>query len=374
MEFKSLIDTRRSHAPDIILLLTLFVIAFFGVSMVFSASAIKASIIYGDSLFFFKRQVIWVFISFGIIFLLQNFDYRKYISLTKFFLLFSFAALVALYIPGIGHSAKGSVRWFNLGFFSVQPSEFVKIASIIYLAKVFSAKHEEKTFLKMTVPLAVVGIIFLLVLLQPDFGTAVTLLFVSVAVLFVSGFSSLYLILLALVSVPAFYLIIYQVNYRWMRIIAFLNPWENRYGIGYHITQSFIAFKKGGFFGEGLGLGTQKIGKLPEPHTDFIFAVIGEETGFIGAFVILLLYLVILYRGAKIANDSKDDFGTLLAAGITSMLTFHVLVNVGMTAGIMPVTGIPLPFMSYGVSALTTNLLAIGILLNIHMRRQKILF
>ena len=159
-----------------------------------------------------------------------------------------------------------------------------------------------------------------------------------------------------------------------MRIIAFLNPWENRYGIGYHITQSFIAFKKGGFFGEGLGLGTQKIGKLPEPHTDFIFAVIGEETGFIGAFVILLLYLVILYRGAKIANDSKDDFGTLLAAGITSMLTFHVLVNVGMTAGIMPVTGIPLPFMSYGVSALTTNLLAIGILLNIHMRRQKILF
>ena len=145
MEFKSLIDTRRSHAPDIILLLTLFVIAFFGVSMVFSASAIKASVIYGDSLYFFKRQAIWVFLSFGIIFFLQNFDYRKYLSLTKFFLLFSFIALIILYLPGIGHSAKGSVRWFNLGLFSIQPSEFVKIASIIYLVKVFSAKHEEKT-------------------------------------------------------------------------------------------------------------------------------------------------------------------------------------------------------------------------------------
>ena len=145
--------------------------------------------------------------------------------------------------------------------------------------------------------------------------------------------------------------------------------------LGYHIIQSKIAIGSGMLFGKGLFGGTQsQLNFLPENHTDFIFAVIGEETGFIGALVILLLYLVILYRGAKIANDSKDDFGTLLAAGITSMLTFHVLVNVGMTAGIMPVTGIQLPFMSYGVSALTTNLLAIGILLNIHMRRQKILF
>jgi len=372
MEFKSLIDTRRSHAPDIILLLTLFVIAFFGVSMVFSASAIKASIIYGDSLFFFKRQVIWVFISFGIIFLLQNFDYRKYMSLTKFFLLFSFAALVALYIPGIGHSAKGSVRWFNLGFFSVQPSEFVKIASIIYLAKVFSAKHEEKTFLKMTVPLAVVGIIFLLVLLQPDFGTAVTLLFVSVAVLFVSGFSSLYLILLALVSVPAFYLIIYQVNYRWMRIIAFLNPWENRYGIGYHITQSFIAFKKGGFFGEGLGLGTQKIGKLPEPHTDFIFAVIGEEAGILGALIIISLFVLFFWRGMKIAFEAVDDFGRVLAIALTLSVTIQAFLNMSVVTGLIPTTGIPLPFISYGGSSMISNMIAAGILLNISKYRETV--
>ena len=372
MEFKPFIDTRRSQTPDIILFLTVFVLAFLGISMVFSASAIKAMKIYGDSFYFFKRQVLWVVISFAVVFVLQAFDYRRYLHLIKYFLLASFLLLAALYIPGIGHSAKGSVRWFNLGICSVQPSEFIKIASIMYLAKIFSAKHEDKTFLQMIVPLILVGIIFILILLQPDFGTAVTLLLVSVLVLFVSGFSSIYLSLLAVLSIPAFYLIIYQVNYRWMRIIAYLNPWDNRFNIGYHIIQSFIAFRKGGILGEGLGLGTQKMGKLPEPHTDFIFAVIGEESGLFGSVIVISLFMLFFWRGVKISLNAVDDFGRLLAAALTFSVTVQGLLNIAVVTGAVPTTGIPLPFISYGGSSMLSNMIAAGIILNISKYRETV--
>jgi rod shape determining protein RodA len=221
-----------------------------------------------------------------------------------------------------------------------------------------------------------VGIPFLLVLKQPDLGTSLVFLAIVFGMMFVAGISLRHLgaiVGAGLVFMPIFWH--FLKDYQKKRLTVFLDPNVDPLGSGYHIIQSKIAIGSGMLFGKGLFNGTQsQLNFLPENHTDFIFAVIGEELGFVGATIILLLYLVLLYRGIKIAGAARDNFGTLLATGITSMIAFHLLVNVGMTAGIMPVTGIPLPLMSYGVSALTTNLVSIGILLNIYMRRQKILF
>lgn len=223
---------------------------------------------------------------------------------------------------------------------------------------------------------AYVGVPFLLVMKQPDLGTSLVFMAIFFGMIFVCGVNlrllgGIFGVGLACMPILWHFL----KDYQKMRIMVFMDPNVDPLGSGYHIIQSKIAIGSGMLFGKGLFGGTQsQLNFLPENHTDFIFAVVGEELGFIGAAFLLLLYLVVLWRGIKIARDASDMFGRLLAVGITSMLAFHVLVNVGMTTGIMPVTGIPLPFMSYGVSSLTTNILSIAILLNIHMRKQKLLF
>jgi len=374
MDFKRFIDTRRSGGPDTVLFMAVFILTFIGIAMVFSSSAIKALNTYGDQFHFLKRQSLWVAVSLIAVIIVQAVDYRSYFRFTGLMVLIAFLSLILLYVPGLGHAAKGSVRWFNLGFLSVQPSEFVKLFMLIYLAKVFS-KPDDPTrnpALRLVIPLVILGAVFLLVMLQPDFGTAVTMLAVAIAVLFVSGFPVLYLAIMAVISVPAFYLLIYQVSYRWQRIIAFLDPWGNRYDVGYHITQAFIAFKKGGFFGQGLGHGTQKLGRLPEPQTDFIFAVLGEEAGVVGALVVIILFCVILWRGMRIALDATDDFGRLLAIALTLAIVIQGMLNISVVTGTLPTTGIPLPFISYGGSSLLTNMIAAGILLNISRYREVV--
>jgi cell division protein FtsW len=192
---------------------------------------------------------------------------------------------------------------------------------------------------------------------------------VSVVILFVSGFPLAYIISLFFISIPMFYLFIYLVEYRKERIIAFLSPWAFRYGIGYHIVQAFIAFKKGGLFGTGLGNGTQKLSRLPEPHTDFIYAVIAEEAGLVGTVLIVLLYAAVLWRGIVISAGAQDDFGRLLAVGLSLMIAVQAFINLGVVTGVLPTTGIPLPFLSYGGSSLISNMIAAGILLNISRYR-----
>lgn len=370
MDLKSVIDTRRRGEPDMFLFLLVLILAGTGIAMSFSASAVIAEGARGDSLFYLKRQLLWFSLGFMLLLLFQELDYRFYRRFTKVLLLGSIFMLVLVFIPGIGHGAKGSMRWIGFGGLSIQPSEFVKLAVVIYLVKVFSAEPGESYVAQLLIPLVVVGLIFVLIMIQPDFGTAMDLLIISVIIMFVSGFPLLYIIFLFILSIPMFYLLIYQVDYRRQRLLAYLNPWEDRFGRGYHIIQSFIAFKKGGLLGVGLGNSTQKIARLPEPHTDFIFAVMAEETGLFGTLFVILLFILFFWRGVVIANGSSDPFGRLLAMGLTLLVVVQAFINIAVVTGSLPTTGIPLPFISYGGSSMLVTMMASGILLNISRYRE----
>jgi cell division protein FtsW len=370
LDLKEVIDTRRRGEPDLVLFVTVFVLAGIGVAMCYSASAVYAYKTFGDSFYFLKKQMLWFVAGFAALLFFQAIDYRFYIKHTKIMLLGSVILLVLVLIPGIGHSVKGSSRWLGFASLSIQPSEFVKICVVIYLVKVFSSETKENHLVQLLIPMVIIALMFILVMLQPDFGTAMDLLIVSVFILFVSGFPLFYIVFLFIVSIPMFYLLIYQVSYRKERIIAFLDPWQDRYGIGYHIIQSFTAFKKGGLLGVGLGFGTQKLARLPEPHTDFVYAVIAEEAGLIGTIFIALLFCFFFYRGVRIAVGAPDDFGKLLALGLSLLIVVQALINIGVVTGSLPTTGIPLPFISYGGSSLLTCMIASGILLNISRYRE----
>jgi cell division protein FtsW len=368
MDLKSFVDIRRPKEPDLMLFVVVLILAGTGIAMSYSASAVYALRAYGDSFHFLKRQLLWFALGFVSMLVFKEIDYRKYLQLTKPMLLLSVVMLALVLIPGVGHSAKGSVRWLGVGPLAFQPSEFVKLFVVIYLAKVFSSETADHV-IQILIPVIIVAVLFLMVMMQPDFGTAIDILVVSVVILFVSGFPLMYIISLFIISIPMFYLLIYLVDYRKVRLMAYANPWEYRFGIGYHIIQAFIAFRKGGFLGVGLGHGTQKIARLPEPHTDFIFAVIAEEAGLAGTIIVVLLFAGLLWRGIAISAETQDNFGRLLAIGLTLMVAVQAFINIGVVTGGLPTTGIPLPFISYGGSSLLMNMTAAGIVLNISRYR-----
>lgn len=345
------------------------------ISLVIIGSATHVNGPSEDRYWYVQRQGIFAIINVIVIFIMLNFDYK---SLERFGnVLYGINLVMLLAVMFVGQSALGAQRWIQIGPINLQPSEFSKLIMIISLASMLDKHMGRLNSFRDILPIfAYVGLPFVLVLKQPDLGTSLVFLAILAGMIFVAGIKGRHMAMLgagAMAIMPIFWHVLK--DYQKMRLTVFIDPNVDPLGSGYHIIQSKIAIGSGMLFGKGLFGGTQsQLNFLPENHTDFIFAVIGEELGFIGAVLILSLYFVLLYRGIKIAGLAKDNFGTLLATGIVSMLTFHLLVNVGMTAGIMPVTGIPLPFMSYGVSALTTNMVAIGILLNIYMRRQKILF
>lgn len=326
-----------------------------------------------ERFWFVQRQGLFALadVIFAIIFM--NFDYRGLQQHGKKLYIFNIIMLLAVMF--FGHAALGAQRWIQIGPISLQPSEFSKLIMIICMAAILEERMGSLNSLRDLLPVAVyVGIPFLLVLKQPDLGTSLVFMAIFFGMIITCGIPWRILFGLMIAGIASFPLIWqFLKDYQKMRIMVFLDPNVDPLGSGYHIIQSKIAIGSGGLFGKGLFEGTQsQLNFLPENHTDFIFAVVGEEFGFVGAVILLLLYLILLIRGIQIAKESYDVFGRLLAVGITSMLAFHVLVNVGMTTGIMPVTGIPLPLMSYGISALTTDILAIAILMNIHMRKQKL--
>jgi len=345
------------------------------ISLVVIASATHANALSQDRYWYVQRQGLFAAINIIIVFAMLNFNYK---SLGKFAnALYGINIVMLLAVMFIGQSALGAQRWIQIGPFTIQPSEFSKLIMIIALANLLDKKSGHLNSFKDIIPIFIfIGVPFLLVLKQPDLGTSLVFLAILFGMIYVAGIRTKHLMIIfgaGLAVMPIFWH--FLKDYQKQRLTVFIDPNVDPLGSGYHIIQSKIAIGSGMLFGKGLFEGTQsQLNFLPENHTDFIFAVIGEELGFVGSFFVLLLYFILLYRGVKIAAAAKDNFGTLLATGITSMLTFHVLINVGMTTGIMPVTGIPLPLMSYGVSALTTNMLSIGILLNIYMRRQKIMF
>lgn len=366
-------NNRLLRRLDITMIAT--VAAIIVISLVIIGSATHINTPSDERYWFVQRQGIFAIINGLLIFFLLNFDYKMLQHYGNRLYIFNLIMLVAVMV--LGQSALGAQRWIQIGPITLQPSEFSKIIMIISLAAILEDKIGKLNTFKDLLPVAAyLGVPFLLVLKQPDLGTSLVFLAIFIGMIFAAGVNLRLLAMIfgaGIACLPVLWH--FLKDYQKMRIMVFMDPNVDPLGSGYHIIQSKIAIGSGMLFGKGLFGGTQsQLNFLPENHTDFIFAVVGEELGFVGAAILLILYLILLYRGVKIAREASDNFGMLLAVGISSMLAFHVLVNVGMTTGIMPVTGIPLPLMSYGVSSLTTNMLSIGILLNIYMRRQKILF
>ena len=354
---------------DFPLLLAAAAIVIYGLVIISSATHINTP--HEERFWFVQRQAIFAVVNTVLAILFMNFDYRGLQQYGRGLYIFNLIMLVAVML--FGHAALGAQRWIQIGPISLQPSEFSKLIMIICMAAVLEERMGRLNSIQNLIPIAVyVGVPFLLVLKQPDL-VFLAIFFGMVIACGMPWRIFTFIIFLGMAAMPVLWQ--FMKDYQKMRIMVFLDPNVDPLGSGYHIIQSKIAIGSGMLFGKGLFEGTQsQLNFLPENHTDFIFAVVGEELGFVGAVVLLLLYLIVFWRGIMIARDAADVFGRLLAVGITSMLAFHVLVNVGMTTGIMPVTGIPLPLMSYGISSLTTNILAIAILLNINMHKQKFLW
>lgn len=341
-----------------------------GAVMVFSASAVTARDEYGNGTHFLLRQLLWLAIGLGGMMAVMNFDYRK---LRRPQVIFTglFAVLVMLAGVFFLDKSHATHRWIRLGPASLQPSELAKLAVIFYLAWFLELRRRPESFgmndWKRTILPALGPVLMFvgLVVLEPDLGTAVEIFLIAVAMLYVAGLDGKYIIGAGLAALPVIYLLIVRVEYRYERVMAFLNPAADPQGHGFQLLQSLIAVGSGGFTGVGLMESKQKLFYLPEAHTDFIFAVLCEELGFIGAAIVLSLFVVYGWRGIRSAFRTRDDFGRFAALGITVMILSQTLINLGVVLGMMPTKGIPLPFISYGGSSLLVMLLATGVLLNI---------
>ena len=367
-----ILSKRLLRRTDVTLILAAAAIVV--MSLVIIGSATHVNTPSEERYWFVQRQGISIIVDIALAAFLMNFDYKILQRYGNHFYVFNLVLLVLVML--VGQTALGAQRWIALGPISIQPSEFSKLIMIIALAAMIEKRDKIDSIVDLVPVAAYVGVPFLLVLKQPDLGTSLVFLAIFFGMVFAAGIRLRLLFGIFAAGLAAMPVLWHFLkDYQKMRIMVFMDPNVDPLGAGYHIIQSKIAIGSGMLFGKGLFGGTQsQLNFLPENHTDFIFSVVGEELGFVGCTVLLLLYLIVLWRGIRIAQNASDTFGRLLAVGITSMIAFHVLVNVGMTMGIMPVTGIPLPLMSYGVSSLTTNIMAIAILLNIQLRRQKLLF
>ncbi|MEC9488047.1 MAG: putative lipid II flippase FtsW [Halanaerobium sp.] len=357
----------RKKVPDLLLFFSVLILVGFGIVMVYSASSIVANADYGDSLFFLRRQLFSVTLGLIAMFITMHIDYHIYKKLARLALLVAVGGLVIVLIPGVGRIGGGARRWINLAGLPVQPSEITKITIIIYLSFYLTEKKEKlHSFLRGTLPvLLIIGLIFFLILEEPDLGTAVTIAGTMMLMLFAGGIPLKQLITLGLGAIPAVFYFIWSEPYRKERLLAFLNPEKDPLDTGYHIIQSLYALGSGGLFGVGLGQSRQKFFYLPAPSTDFVFAILGEELGYLGTLAVVILFFIFTWRGLKTALSAPDSFGTLLAVGLTCMVTIQAIINIGVVTGSMPVTGITLPFISYGGSSLVIMLVGVGILLNI---------
>ncbi|MBA2874083.1 stage V sporulation protein E [Thermaerobacillus caldiproteolyticus] len=358
---------RKKSTPDFLLIVLTFSLLAIGLIMVYSASAVWAEYKFHDAFFFAKRQLLFAGVGIIAMFFIMNIDYWIWRDWSKVLLIICFALLVLVLIPGVGMVRNGSRSWIGVGAFSIQPSEFMKLAMIAFLGKYLSDNQKKITSFKhgLFPALALVFVAFGIIMLQPDLGTGTVMVGTCIAMIFVAGARIRHFVGLGLLGLAGFAALVLSAPYRIKRITSFLNPWEDPLGSGFQIIQSLYAIGPGGLFGLGLGQSRQKFFYLPEPQTDFIFAILAEELGFIGGSLVLLLFSLLLWRGVRIALGAPDLYGSFLAIGIISMIAIQVMINIGVVTGLMPVTGITLPFLSYGGSSLTLMLMAIGVLLNI---------
>jgi cell division protein FtsW len=355
----------RKVSPDYVLFLVVVGLLGFGVVMVYSASAILATDRFHDTYFFLKKQCFWAALGLAVLWAVMAVDYRRWRPVVLPLLVL--AVILLLLLLPFGQEINGTRRWLRWGPFSFQPTELAKLALVLYLADFLAHRRDAvasfwRGFLP---PLMVTGAMAALILRQPDLGSSVALVAVVGCMLFVAGARLRHMALVGAAAVPVIVLAVAGASYRLRRVFAFLDPWADSRGAGFQIIQSYLALGGGGLTGRGLGESKQKLFYLPEPHTDFIFAIIGEELGFVGAVFTVALFGLLLWRGIRIALRVADPFGAHAALGITAMLATQALVNLGVVVGLLPTKGLPLPFVSFGGSSLLVAMAGVGLLLNI---------
>lgn len=358
---------QRRARPDLVLLGAILALLAIGIIMVYSSSAVKGYLQYDDPYHFLKMEILWVVLGLAAMYISMRVDIRFLRRWVKPVLLTAVVLLILVKVPGIGRKVNGADRWIGLGPLSIQPSEVIKLAMVLVMSHIMAVDpYKIRSFRRGLLPvLGLLGVIAGLIMLQPDLGTTLaiagTTFFMLIAAgaraghLFALGGAGLGMVVAAIAAAP----------YRMRRIFAFLDPWADPSGKGYQTIQALLALGPGGLFGLGLGQSRQKFLYLPENHTDFIFAMIGEELGFVGAAIVVLLFFLVAWRGFKVAMGAPDAFTGFLAVGLTAMVTIQAMINMGVVSGLLPVTGITLPFLSYGGTSLVFTMLGVGVLLNI---------
>lgn len=351
----------KTHPPDRWMLIAVVVLSLFGILMVYDSSVAIAIRDFGNQYYYLRDQLKWLGIGFAALTVCTFIDYHYWYKIALPMLLVTLVLLIAVFLPGIGIRALGAHRWINFGFFVLQPAELAKLALVIYLSAWFSGRERGR----FTAFALLVSMIVGLVLLEPDLGTSIIIIAIALVLYFSSGAPIVHFAAIVPALGAVLLLLAVVSPYRMARLTTFLHPDRDPLGSSYHIRQALLGLGSGGWFGVGVGQSRQKYEYLPEANTDSIFAIIGEETGFVGGLSVILMFVFTAWRGFRIAKLAGDGFGRLLALGITSWISLQSIINLSAMVALMPLTGVPLPFVSYGGSSLIIMLAAVGIVLNI---------
>jgi cell division protein FtsW len=362
----------RPAPPDSVLFAVVAALVAIGLIMIYSASSATAYATYRDTAHYLKRQLLWLVVALVCAALAYRVDYRKLRSVAPFGMALAFAAVVAVLVPHVGQSSGGSRRWLGAGAVSFEPSEFAKLALVVFLAAKLATLGERlRSLARGVVPcLFVTCALAVPILLEPDMGTASLLVFTALGLLFCAGARVDHLALSVFSMLPGVLFAVGSSAYKRARVLAFLDPWKDPQNTGFHIVQSLLALGSGGLLGMGLGASRQKFFYLPEQYTDFIFAILGEELGLLGALGVIALYVIFAFRAVRIALAAPDRFGMLLALGCTLLIVIGAFVNIGVVTSSWPVTGVPLPFVSFGGTSLVVSLVAVALIANVGRYRQ----
>ncbi|MBI2599949.1 putative lipid II flippase FtsW [Candidatus Daviesbacteria bacterium] len=350
----------QTNSVDTPLLISVIFLVIFGLVMVYDASFVQGLNDFNDGYYYIKQQLIWVVLGIISMFFFSRFDYKKFKPFALILIIFSFLLLLAVFIPGLGIAGGGAHRWLKFGRITIQPAEVIKLTGVIYLASIFEKKARFFPFM------TVVGLVTIITaILQKDLGSTLVFVITALLLYFLSGGPLWHFLAVLPVGLGGLLALIFTSSYRSKRVLAFLDPFSDTQGFTYHISQVLIALGSGGIFGLGLGHSRQKFEYIPEVSTDSIFGIIGEELGFLGASLLLAIFVFVILRGFKTAANCENPFGKNLALGLTCWLGIQIVINLSSMTALLPLTGVPLPFISYGGSALVVNLTAVGILLNI---------
>ncbi len=355
------------------IIVTVLILVGIGTFMVYSSTAFMSMREYGNGFHYLLKHLFTVAVGTVVLLSLAKLDYRRLRPWVYVLLAAGFVMLLLVFVPGIGLSANGASRWLRLWPTTFQPSEFVKVVMVIFLAHHMDRNREKmKTFkYGILIPVGVMVGFQMIIIMQPDFGSVMSLAILTVCLLILGGARLKYIGMLLLVCLPAVYMLITGSGYRMKRIMCFTDPWKDAFGCGFQLVQSFIAFGNGSLFGVGLGGSKQKLYFLPEGHTDFIFSLIGEEMGFVGVLAVIGVFVWFFRKGMHVSDSTNDPFSYYLTLGLTMMIGVQALINFAVSTGLMPTKGLPLPFISYGGSALLMNMAAAGILISIASRNER---